>query len=381
MRMRLIPSSLAGRIAALMLLTLVGAQAVTIILFAGEREASFRSSFRDEAIARFVSLVELVEDSPPDIRERLLRATSTRGYRARIEPQPAARTDGALEAELASALSEALRKPGADVAVEIRAHGAAPEPPPPPRAEPPRSRPERPSWVTISVRLPEGGWLNVWVDRPPVPPLRRAFMASLFMSALAMVIVGAAGVALASRPLRRLAEAADRLGRGEDFPPLAETGPRETRQANIAFNRMRERLDRFVNDRTAMLAAIAHDLRTPITSLRLRAEFVDDEEARGKILETLAEMQAMTDAVLAFARGDAASEESRQTDLAALAESIVEDLAAAGRSVGMAESAAFPVRCRPVALRRALTNLIDNAARSTARAPPCASSEAPSSRG
>ena len=70
---------------------------------------------------------------------------------------------------------------------------------------------------------------------------------------------------------------------------------------------MRERLERYVRDRTAMLAAIAHDLRTPITSLRLRAEFVDDEEARAKILETLAEMQAMTEAVLAFARGDAES--------------------------------------------------------------------------
>ena len=68
---------------------------------------------------------------------------------------------------------------------------------------------------------------------------------------------------------------------------------------------MRERLERFVRDRTAMLAAIAHDLRTPITSLRLRAEFIEDEEAKAKILETLAEMQAMTEAVLAFARGDA----------------------------------------------------------------------------
>ena len=110
--------------------------------------------------------------------------------------------------------------------------------------------------------------------------------------------------------MRQLASAADRLGRGESFEPLPETGPQETRHANIAFNRMRERLERFIRDRTSMLAAIAHDLRTPITSLRLRAEFIEDEEAKAKILETLAEMQAMTEAVLAFARGDAETEET-----------------------------------------------------------------------
>ena len=94
---------------------------------------------------------------------------------------------------------------------------------------------------------------------------------------------------------------------------------------------MRERLERYIRDRTAMLAAIAHDLRTPITSLRLRAEFIEDEEAKAKILETLAEMQAMTEAVLAFARGDAETEGRRPTDMTALVESIVEDVAASGR--------------------------------------------------
>jgi signal transduction histidine kinase len=194
-----------------------------------------------------------------------------------------------------------------------------------------------------------------------VPPLGGAFLASFLISAVAVAAAGAIGIGYASRPLRRLATAADRLGRGESFAPLPETGPDETRHANAAFNRMRERLDRYIRDRTAMLAAIAHDLRTPITSLRLRAEFIEDEEAKAKILETLAEMQAMAEAVLAFARGDAESEETRATDIAALVESIVDDVAESGRDATFADSPPVVRRCRPFALRRAIANLIDNA--------------------
>jgi signal transduction histidine kinase len=161
--------------------------------------------------------------------------------------------------------------------------------------------------------------------------------------------------------MRQLASAADRLGRGESFDPLPESGPEETRHANIAFNRMRERLERYVRDRTAMLAAIAHDLRTPITSLRLRAEFVEDEDVKARILETLSEMQAMAEAVLSFSRGDAESEPTRATDVTALAESIVEDVAASGREAEFLESPAATLKCRPLALKRALANLIDNA--------------------
>ena len=185
----------------------------------------------------------------------------------------------------------------------------------------------------LSVRLDDGRWLNAAAGRPPVPPLGGAFLASFLLSAAAVACVGAIGVRWASGPLRQLAGAADRLGRGEAFAPLPETGPQETRRANVAFNRMRERLDRYIRDRTAMLAAVAHDLRTPITSLRLQAEFIEDEEAKAKILESLAEMQAMAEAVLAFARGDAESEPTRSTDIRALVESLVEDAAEAGRDI------------------------------------------------
>ena len=173
-------------------------------------------------------------------------------------------------------------------------------------------------------------WLNAVADRPPVPPLGQAFLASFLISAAAV----AAGRRV-RRPLGEQPDASSSPARptGSAAARASSRCPKPARRrrgsANIAFNRMRERLERFIRDRTAMLAAIAHDLRTPITSLRLRAEFIEDEEAKAKILETLAEMQAMAEAVLAFARGDAESEPTRPTDLTALVESIVEDAARA----------------------------------------------------
>jgi signal transduction histidine kinase len=124
---------------------------------------------------------------------------------------------------------------------------------------------------------------------------------------------------------------------------------------------MQERLRRFVGDRTRMLAAIGHDLRTPITSLKLRAELLDDEEARTKMLATLDEMQRMSEATLAFARDDAATEPTRVVDLAALLDSIADDLAEMGKPVTFIESPRLPYPCRPTALKRAVANLVENA--------------------
>ena len=360
--MRFWPKSLAGRLAALLILTLVVAQIVTFALFSGERIAAFHSAYREDVLARLVSLVELLEETPSALHPRLIATASSGGLRITVERAPAVGPEGAVESELGTRLSAALRKP--PEAVRVVAGG-------PWRHgwrgrwrdddEAWDERPHRSPWARASIRLSDGSWLNAAARRPPVPPLGGVFLASLLISAAAVAAVGALGVTWASKPLRRLASAADRMGRGERFEPLPETGPRETRQANIAFNVMRERIDRYVRDRTAMLAAIAHDLRTPITSMRLRAEFIEEEETKEKILETLAEMQAMAEAVLTFTRGDAESEETRPTNVTALVESLVEDLAAGGQDVRFEDSPPLTLKCRPLALKRAVGNLIDNA--------------------
>ena len=135
-----------------------------------------------------------------------------------------------------------------------------------------------------------------------------------------------------------------------------------------AFNLMRARLDRYVRDRTAMLAAVSHDLRTPITSLRLHAEFVEDAETKTKILAALDEMQRMTEDALAFIREDMQREETRTVDLPALVDSVAADLAELGHDIAVADSARVLAACRPAALRRALRNLLENAAGYGARA-------------
>ena len=166
-----------------------------------------------------------------------------------------------------------------------------------------------------------------------------------------------------TRPLSDIAAAAERFGRDVAAPPLPETGPDEVRMVARAFNRMQRQLRSFVEDRTRMLAAISHDLRTPITLLRLRTEFITDPEEQARMRATLGEMEAMIAATLYFARDDDASEPRQTVDMVGLLSSICYDMADVGLPVSFEPDPVgrLPFDCRLSALKRALTNLIDNA--------------------
>src|SRR6185436_20418689 len=127
-------------------------------------------------------------------------------------------------------------------------------------------------------------------------------------------------------PLASLAVAAERLGRDVSAPPLPETGTIETRQASRAFNDMQTRLRNLIENRTRLLAAISHDLRTPLTVLRLRTETVENKEERDKMLSTIAEMDSLVGTTLQFARDDSASEPRKQVDLAAVVQNVVDEM-------------------------------------------------------
>ena len=206
-------------------------------------------------------------------------------------------------------------------------------------------------------------WLEAMIGGVMPPPW---FVFDNLLRVLASGLVIAVIAFFLARRISRswdvLTRAADRVGRGDYPEPVPETGPIEIRRATKAFNRMTARLKRFVEDRTRMLAAISHDLRTPITSLRLRAEFVEDPENRARIIETLDEMEQMVEAAMTFAREETANEETRKIDLTALVESAVEDLAETGRPIafiGEGDPRVYP--CRPLSIKRAFGNLAANA--------------------
>jgi signal transduction histidine kinase len=180
---------------------------------------------------------------------------------------------------------------------------------------------------------------------------------------VAVVILSAMVVYRLTAPLRVFAQAAHRLGTDVNAAPLNEAGPIEVRRASNAFNEMQGRIRRFVEDRTQMIAAISHDLGTPITRLRLRAEFIEDEAQKQKILSDLEEMDRMISSTLTFARDDSVQEPRTLVDLAALIRSICRDLSDAGLMAECERHEPLSYSCHPTALRRALTNLIENAAK------------------
>jgi signal transduction histidine kinase len=221
----------------------------------------------------------------------------------------------------------------------------------------------------LVAKLSDRLWLNAAYAKPPKkfdslsPTTVSLAITAIMLSALAIVV--ARHIA---RPIRRLTSAAESLGRGEQNGPVPEEGSDDIRRLAVAFNQMQERLTRFLVDRTTMLAAIGHDLRTPITTMRLRTEFIADDETRSRLLDTVDEMQAITDATLEFTEGQSIDELTRPVDVAALVESICEDLADLGRDVRFTEVGVIPYRCKPASLRRATRNLIENALRYGGRA-------------
>ncbi len=187
------------------------------------------------------------------------------------------------------------------------------------------------------------------------------FYAHLAASLGIVVAVVMLVVRQATTPLRRLAQAADNLGQNLDAPPLAEAGSTEVRTAAQAFNRMRDKLRRLIEERSHALAAVSHDLRTPLTRLRLRSELIEDERLREQMAADLDAMAQMIDATLDYLRGLRENEPIRPIDINALIQSLAEDSVASGRRVDVSGQALQAYPGRLAALRRALQNLIDNA--------------------
>lgn len=216
----------------------------------------------------------------------------------------------------------------------------------------------------VQVRLHDGSWV---VFERRIPGELFAWPMQVLI-ALGILLAGVTALSLIAvrwvvRPLSQLRQAADALGKDIHRPPLPETGPVEVAETSRAFNTMQERIGRFVEDRARILAAVSHDLKTPLTRIRLRADLLEDEDLGEKIRCDVDDMRAMVDATLDFMRGTESREEARPLDLMALLESLRDDAEEGGGRVRLTGRIASPYRARPLALKRCIGNLLDNALR------------------
>ena len=214
----------------------------------------------------------------------------------------------------------------------------------------------------ISVQLSDYSWLNAAATFLPLEPFwsSRLFVAVLLVNGF-VLLVAIWAVWRATLPLKSFALAAERFGQNMDVPPIAEAGPLEVVKTAQAFNAMQAKLQEFIKGRTQMFAAISHDLRTPITRLRLRAELVEDAEQREKMLVDLAEMEQMIAASLTFARDVNNREDATKLNLAQLLAEICEAARDTGGAVVYTGPSSVFMQGKPLGLKRVFGNLIDNA--------------------
>jgi signal transduction histidine kinase len=375
--LRLLPLSLAGQLIALILAAIVISQLFTLWLFTDERRGALLELAGGTVVSRTAALVELLNDTPPQLHEQIRSAASSPLLYYWISEQPVLQASGTepvdirIQQNLQKELGEnrAIRtEVGRNITVP-RYHRKWPAGRNKAKAQkkPPHTR-TVPLIVAMTVQLDNGQWLNMAASLN----FQRSSLIRIFVTvgimAVAVIIIIAFTVRRLTRPLRSLSTAVEQLGRGGDAEHLTEAGTPEVKNAIRAFNVMQERLTRFIQDRTAMLAAISHDLRTPITSLRIRAEFIEDEENRNKVILTLDEMQSMVEATLAFAKDEANRETTSPVDLAEFLDAIVTDYQDMKQPVSLSQPVGTAIgrtvfACRPTAMKRALRNLIDNAVR------------------
>lgn len=344
---------------------LLVAQLVNFAALLNEQQKLSLAQNEGPAIFRFAQIAATVADAPPAERAIVLRNQPAgpgmifRLGRDSVIARGGLTRDGEVERRLDGALRD-LGRPLGPVRGAVRIESGGPPPLPGPH-RPLFPGPDPRKIVFLSVDLGGGTWLN---GRLPAPHfdhwlVHRLLVATLFLFLLVFAAVFWIARRLAA-PLRDLTVAAEGFDGGEG-PPVAERGPSDIRAAIAAFNAMRRRTLGLLDEKDRMLGAIGHDLRTPLASIRIRAENMGPEEERERLVATLEEMHATLEDILVLARTGRSREEARPTDIAALIETVAEEYRDAGADVAAEarERPAAPVQ--PVLLRRAVRNLVDNA--------------------
>ncbi len=345
---RVLPRSLLGRSLLIILVPLVIVQAVTLTLFYGSHLDLISRRLTAGVAAEIAATVDLLARYPGAANRDWLLADAMRQYEiamrlepgATLPPTQAVNVLGPMDDDLAAALAAKVRRPFT------------------------MDWTSDPQSVLVRIQLADGV-LDVQAPR------KRLYTAMVYLFFVWAVGTAALLFAVAAlfmrnqvRAIRRLAAAAESFGMGRDTAPIRPEGAIEVRRAATAFNRMQDRIRRFLAQRTEMLAGVSHDLRTPLTRLRLALAMLPPEarEDVADMTADLEEMERMIEGYLAFARGETA-EQALPTDLGALLADVAARARRAGASVALDAPASLTLMLRADAVRRAVTNLVDNARR------------------
>ena len=335
------PGSLFARLMLILLVGIVAAQAMSYALVMHERAMASRDMMLSNLEKDIASAIAILDRLPADERAAWLPLLDRNNYRYQLDAGLTAPGAGNEVAErVGAALANALES-----RYRLAVNGIAGDP----------------RRVQMHVVLGDGAPLTIDLRSASMPVSR--WLPALLLLQLAL-LAGCAflAVRIATQPLRQLANAADALGPDLQGTVLPEHGPTEVARASKAFNAMQQRIAGYLAERTQILASISHDLQTPITRMRLRTELMDDEAQRAKLQHDLDEMAALVREALAYARSlHGASEKPCRTDLDALLDSLRCDYEDAGQPIRVRGLVGQPVMSRPLAIRRILANLTDNA--------------------
>lgn len=356
---RLMPRSLVAQLALAMAVVLLIAQAVNFALILNDRQKLSLAQNEAPAIARYVETAARLAPLPPEQRARILDARQ-RGARFALGdaagfPAAGIEQDEDLERRVRAAAAEAgltLGRVRAGTGEDMR----------PTNRPPGRTLPRDAQLMFLSAEIAPGAWLHARLIVPRPDPWLAARLAAatllLYILVLGTMIFLAARIA---RPLRDLAAAAEGFGGSGATPFVQPRGPSDLAHAIEAFNAMNRRVAALLAEKDHMLGALSHDLRTPLASLRIRAENIEPEEERARVIGTIEEMTAMLEDSLLLVRAGRTREAARAVDLGALADVVVEEYRELGRDVRLTSEGRHIACVAPALLRRAIRNLVDNA--------------------
>ncbi|MBB5764126.1 ATP-binding protein [Methylorubrum rhodesianum] len=349
------PKKAAGQIALLVVAALLAAHVLAAVMLLALREPWRPDERPGVAATRLSTVARLLDAAEPGEREGILRAAARSLPTLRLAPwdgetPPAGTGDADDEIEHHPLITRLRDGFGRALPVTDLSPG--------------HDR-GRTGLLQIGITTPAGARLRaVLPDDFPRPPAQGPIIFTFVFLGVSLTLLSFWATRALTAPLAGLAAAAEAFGTAEEPPPLPKRGPEEVLALARALDRMRTRLLRLLDDRTQMLAAISHDLRTPITRLRLRAEFIEDERAREMTLRDLDQMNGLVESALSYVRdgqGAPGGGETTLIDLASVVQTVCDGFSDVGAAVSLERTRHVLVRGRPDDLQRAITNLVDNA--------------------